>query len=328
MRGSSNRGRARYGVAVGLLALSLAAAGQLEAQRLTYSTGQPIYPAYEGWRELPDGTITLMFGYMNENWEETPQIPIGEDNFFSPGPADRGQPTYFLPRRNRFIFEVPVPPDFGDQELVWTVRFDGHEYKTYGTLREDYYVDNVVIMSETGALGAGTSSPEIRANQPPVIALETADRLTAKVGVPLSIIAKVTDDGQPPPEGFVGAEAPEPEATPLELLERVLDNDVGGSTVNKAVGLYFSWFVYRGGGDGVSFDPPQVKPWEDTRTHANSPWAPYWVPPELRNPSELPDDGRWVTEVTFKQPGTYVLRGRADDGGLYSDVELTVDVSQ
>jgi hypothetical protein len=311
---------------VGVLAgLGVGLAKDLEAQRLTYSEDQPLYPAYEGWRELPDGTITMMFGYMNENWDETPQIPVGEDNFFAPGPADRGQPTYFLPRRNRFMFEVPVPEDFGEQELVWTVRVNGEEHKAFGTLRQDYYVDNVVIMSETGALGAGTSSPEIRANVAPTIELETAERLTAKVGVPLTLVARVTDDGQPPPEGFVGAEAPEPDATPLELLERVLDNDVGGSTVNKAVGLHFTWFEYRGKGT-AEFDPPQIKPWEDTRTHANSPWAPYWVPPELRNPSELPEDGRWVSQVTFQEPGTYVLRGRADDGGLYSDVEVTVDV--
>jgi hypothetical protein len=33
-----------------------------------------------------------------------------------------------------------------------------------------------------------------------------------------------------------------------------------------------------------------------------------------------------VSEVTFAEPGTYILRGRADDGGLYSDVEVTVHV--
>jgi len=38
---------------------------------------------------------------MNRNWLEEVGVPIGEDNAFSPGPADRGQPTRFLPRRNR-----------------------------------------------------------------------------------------------------------------------------------------------------------------------------------------------------------------------------------
>jgi hypothetical protein len=30
--------------------------------------------------------------------------------------------------------------------------------------------------------------------------------------------------------------------------------------------------------------------------------------------------------VTFDEPGTYVLRGRADDGGLFADEEVIVRV--
>lgn len=301
---------------------------QGESQRLTHSQDQPLFPAYEGWTEGPDGARSFLFGYMNQNWEETLQIPVGADNHFSPGPPDRGQPTYFLPRRNRFVFEVPVPDDFGDdEELIWTVRANGEEYSAYATLRQDYYVDNVVIMSETGALGAGTSSPEIRANEPPTIELDGTTEREVRVGETVGLVAVVMDDGQPPAEGYRGATAPDPEATARELLERAMVQ-TRGSTVDKAVGLHFTWFVYRGPGDSVEFDPPQIKPWEDTRQFANSPWAPFWVPPELRKPSELPEDGRWRTEVTFREPGTYVLRGRADDGGLYSDIEVTIQVSR
>lgn len=305
---------------------SLAGAETADAQRLSYSRGQPVFPAYEGWRENPDGSISMLFGYMNENWEQEPTIPVGPDNMFSPGPADRGQPTRFLPRRNRFVFEVPVPADFGEQELVWTLRVNGQEHRAYGTLREDSYIDNVVIMSETGALGAGTSSPEIRANRPPVIELEGPTHRKARVGQPVTLVARVTDDGQPPAKGYGGITAPEPDATPRELLARALVPSTSGSTVNKAIGLHFTWFAYRGAGE-VALNPPQIKPWEDTRTFANSPWSRQWVPPGLRKPSELPEDGRWKADAIFSEPGTYVLRGRADDGGLYSDVEVTVEVA-
>ncbi len=74
------------------------------------------------------------------------------------------------------------------------------------------------------------------------------------------------------------------------------------------------------GWGGVAFSPLQVKVWEDTRTGANSPWAPLWVAPEV------PEDGRYEVQVTFDRPGTYVLRGRADDGGLYHDVVVTIVV--
>ena len=88
----------------------------------TYRSGQHVEPAFEGWRPNEDGTFNMMFGYMNENWEEEPGVEVGEDNYFSPGEADRGQPTHFLPRRNRFTFEVTVPADWGDRELVWTLK--------------------------------------------------------------------------------------------------------------------------------------------------------------------------------------------------------------
>jgi hypothetical protein len=269
----------------------------------------------------------MLFGYMNENWEQTPDVAVGSDNYFSPGSADQGQPTHFLPRRNRFVFKVPVPADFGeDDELVWTLRANGQEHKAYGTLREDLYVDNVVIMSETGALGAGTSSPEIRANQPPVVELEGPTERTARAGESLTLAAVVTDDGQPDRSSlrFFGRSSNDDEEdeppTPRELLQQALRQSTATVTVSKRLGLHFRWFVYRGPEDAAEFAPPQIKPWEDTRPFANSPWATAWQPPEP------PEDGRWVSEVTFSRPGTYVLRGRADDGGLYSDVEVTVRV--
>ena len=79
-------------------------------------------------------------------------MDIGENNFFSPGGADRGQPTHFLPRRNRFTFEVNVPADWGDRELVWELTVNGVTRRAYATLKDDYLVDNMVIASETGSL--------------------------------------------------------------------------------------------------------------------------------------------------------------------------------
>src|SRR5688572_1956559 len=118
-----------------ILALTAALAVQVvEAQRYTYSKGQPVFPAYEGWEENPDASFSLLFGYMNDNWEQTLDVPIGPDNSFSPGPADQGQPTHLLPRRNRFVFKVRVPADFAvDDEIVWTLRVNGQEHKAYGT---------------------------------------------------------------------------------------------------------------------------------------------------------------------------------------------------
>jgi hypothetical protein len=89
-----------------------AAGARLGAQSLSYTKGQNVAPAYEGWEQGADGAKYFLFGYMNRNWEEELDVPVGPDNGFSPGSPDQGQPTHFLPRRNRFIFRVKVPTGF------------------------------------------------------------------------------------------------------------------------------------------------------------------------------------------------------------------------
>jgi hypothetical protein len=287
----------------------------------TYQRGQHIEPAYEGWEQNADGTYNFLFGYHNENWDEELNIPVGENNFFSPGDADRAQPTHFLPRRNRFTFKVQVPADWGDKELAWTVRSPNGETRVaYATLAKDYIVDSVVIASETGSLGAGTSTPESRANTPPVVTIMGDNVRNARVGEPLVIRTQVQDDGLPKPRGDATASAFGAAATGAAGELRRFQRPPARITVGKTNGLFLSWNVYRGEGK-AEFFPPQSKPWEDTRASANSPWGAYWTPPPI------PADGIYETTVTFDEPGTYVLWGRADDGGLYHDQYITVNVN-
>lgn len=314
-------------VRIALSALLLLVTPTLQAQELSYLKGQTISTAYEGWIEKEDGSKAFLFGYFNRNWEETPDIPIGETNFFTPGPEDQGQPTRFLPRRNRYVFEVPVPEDFiENDELVWSLEVRGEVSKAYASLRPDYFLDNITIMSETGALGGGFSTPEIRANTPPEVELEgLTERIQTRVGEPVVLSVFVTDDGQPMSlRGFASSRENQPEYPIAEdgslILEEAMKRPSQG-TVGKQNGLHHSWFVYRGPeGGGATFDPPQTVVWEDVRPWTNSPWSNFWEPPEL------PDDDRWVARVSFDTPGTYVLRGRADDGGLWTDIDVVVEV--
>lgn len=304
---------------VGFALVMVMVASSANAAEPTYRKGQYIEPAYEGWQENEDGTFSFLFGYHNENWEDELDIPVGENNFFSPGVEDRGQPTHFLPRRNRFTFKVIVPADWGDRELAWTVTSNGVTKVAYATLARDYVVDNVVIASETGSLGAGTSSPESRSNLPPLVTVQ-GDRVgdqivrNIRVGETLNLLAHVEDDGLPKPRAVSAATPTGPTG-----LERYLRPPTR-ATVGKTNGLFLSWNVYRGEGS-VTFDPPQIKPWEDTRTSANSPWGALWTPPPV------PEDGMYSVNVSFDEPGTYVLWARADDGGLYHDQYVTVNVT-
>ncbi len=309
-----------------VMVLGLTTTREVSGQ-LAYQSGQNISPAYEGWIQNEDGSKTMVFGYMNRNWSEELGVPVGDDNFFSPGPRDRGQPTHFRPRRNRFVFMVTVPPDFTD-ELVWTLTTQGETEQAFGTLGIDQMLDNIVIASETGALGIGASNAEIRANTPPVITIEGGSEYRVRVGQSVELRVRMEDDGLAEArQSWIARQeraaqaAAQREGPPR--LSRAQLRPPTRITVQKAVWHHVAWFLYRADGDGLpTFDPPQVKTWEDTRSGGNSPWAPLWT----RTP--IPEDGVWRTTVTFDQPGTYILRARGDDGALYHDQDVTIVVSQ
>lgn len=312
---------------LGVAAAILIACQAASTQSLTYSRGQNVSPAFEGWEENPDGSFTMLFGYMNRNWEEEVDVPIGPDNNISPGPPDQGQPTHFLPRRNRFVFGVRVPADWGKKELVWTLTAKGKTERAYATLAPDAKVDNMVKASEMGALGAGFSNPTIRANKAPELTIDTGER-RAEVGKPLTIVAIAKDDGVPRPRYGPGSLAAERIAratnqTPPEVGTRTFDpatqRPPSQITVGSQTGLRHSCFVYRGAGR-VVFDPPQIKVWEDTRVGANSPWAPRWMAPAI------PPDNRYVVNIMFADPGTYTIRCLASDGALNTAKDIVVTV--
>lgn len=290
----------------------------IDAQMLSYLKGQNISPAFEGWEKNEDGSFNMLFGYMNRNWEEELDIPVGSANGFSPGDPDRGQPTHFLPRRNRFVFRVRVPADWGDKELVWTLTTAGKTERAYASLRPDYFVDDLVKASEQGALGAGVSTPEMRKNVAPTLKVDGSQTRTVGVDEPVRLTAWAFDDGQPPPRFGPGSKNE-------KYFNRIVDGTHPSQrppralTVGSQTGLRVSWYLYRGPAN-VVFDPEQTKVWEDTRAGANSPWAPRWIAPPI------PEDGLIETTVTFTKPGTYVIRCLASDGAVGADHDITFTV--
>ena len=90
-------------------------------------SGQSVTGAFEGWYPNPDGTFSLLMGYLNRNSMEVLDIPIGPKNRIEPGGPDQGQPTHFLQRRQWGVFRIVVPKDFGTKKLTWTIVANGHE---------------------------------------------------------------------------------------------------------------------------------------------------------------------------------------------------------
>jgi hypothetical protein len=271
----------------------------------SFSSGQNIAPVYEGWEQNADGSFTLVFGYFNRNWEEEIDLPIGADNTIDPGGSDQGQPTHFQPRRNRFVFRIPVAKDFGKKELVWTLTSHGKTERAYATLKPDYFIDDTVIMANNGAAGMGGTDSSLIGNKPPALKVNGEKRRTLKAGEPLALAVSATDDGIPKTRG----------------MPRLNPGFASRFTVDSATGLRVSWFVYRGVGP-VSFDPPQTKVWEDTRDGGGSPWSYGWRTPPI------PADNTWNVRATFREPGTYVLRCLAHDGGLATSEDITVVVTR
>ncbi len=302
--------------------------------RFTYSKGQPLAPAYEGWMPNEDGSYTLYFGYINTNWQQEFDIPVGPDNDIEPGGPDQGQPTHFYPRRNPFLFTIRVPKDFGTKEVIWTLKANGKSEKAYASLKTDYQIDKQVISTEVGG-DFGSLRDELRYNIPPELEVAGETQRTLKLGEALTLVALAGDpdnlpprrDGKPQPRhaGKPIEEADKAKAAAPARTANVANQSARPPTalvMESGPGLRLSWIVYRGNAAAVTFSPDQMKTWTDSRMWGNSPWSPPYAIPDP------PADGKWTTQVTFQEPGTYILRAVASDGSLFTYQNVTVTVTK
>ncbi len=163
--------------------------------RTQLARGQDVAPVFEGWEQNPDGSYNLVFGYLNRNYEEEVDLPVGPNNTIDiPGMAggsgDFGQPTHFYPRRQRFVFRVPVPANFDrNQRVVWTLVSQGKRNQAKGWLQPEWRIDDGVIAenSEGGV-------PD-RANRAPAISGPANMTVTLPESIELTAMAQ--DDGRP-----------------------------------------------------------------------------------------------------------------------------------
>jgi hypothetical protein len=276
-----------------LITAPLFAQSQSTELHIKFKSGQGVVPVYEGWERVPDGSFNMVFGYLNRNHVEELAIPVGAQNGFEPGPADRGQPTYFYPRENHFIFKVNVPKNWDPKkEVVWTITANGKTEAARATLLDVWEIDRKVEVSNNGG-GVQISNELIMRDQPPAVAVAPPGR--AKIATPLSLSAAVSDDGLPAPskprpprplEPTLRGAPPSPVNVPLPARPRAPQ------------GLSVLWLVYRGPA-AVAFEPDgYVKV----------------------------ADGKADVKATFTRPGTYTLRAFASDGLLRTPADVTVTV--
>jgi hypothetical protein len=211
-------------VLAGCVMFASRASGQMK-----YWSGQNVVPVFEGWERNADGSFNFVFGYFNRNYEETLDVLIGPDNNIEPGGPDQGQPTFFAPSRQKFLFRVKVPKDWpATKRLVWTLSMRGKTEKA-NAFRLPEWEMNSQVMALNGAGGGGGGTDEDY-NQPPVISFNGP--VSASFPESATVVASVTDDGIPKPR------PPRRGSPPRGPLLRV------------------AWLQYRGPvGGRISFSP-------------------------------------------------------------------------
>jgi hypothetical protein len=228
--------------AIAAFSAFLVIGGDARAQ-IHYATGQNVVPVFEGWERNGDGSFTFVFGYLNRNYEQEVDIPVGPDNRFEPGDVDQNQPAHFYPRRQQYVFRVRVPKDWGKKDLVWTLTSQGKIEKAYASLMPTWEIDVGTYQQNRG--GPGELGEE---DDPPSIRLEGAPQRSVAAGAPLALDAFVVDDGRPsnrPSQSGSNARVEGPLTQAMVRLDR-------------GVRLGVIWVVYRGDANAVTFEPRKI----------------------------------------------------------------------
>jgi len=244
-------------------------------------TGRQVVPFMEGWYDNGDGTYTISFGYLNRNLNEVIDIPIGERNRIEPAKYDGVQPTHFMGSRQRGMFAITLPAAERDQDVWWyLVDKRGNEYKVPGrTSASAYQLDWL---------------PRPHGSVPPLVWFDSerdafqgpegewsGDAITATVGRPVTVAVSTRDPSVRDPSDARFRE-------PLDV--RVI-------------------FSLYQGPEGAEVTLAR---------HASSPEpaAPAGGRGQAPDPGEVMLDGVSGTarvEVTFSQPGEYVILAQVDN---------------
>ena len=261
---------------------------------IKFAQGREVVPYLEGWIRMPDGSFDFVFGYYNRNTEQELVIPPGPDNMLSPGPADQGQPTYFMARRQYRIFRVKVPKDFGDKSLTWSLTANGRTEKVVAKLVPAYEKEEKFIaMNNQTTIIFGVDDP----NKPPSISVQPVAGAT--VNKPTTLTAIYTDDGLPKPRVINNDDPDRPtdqtvSEQPDPLARFKSQRNTSGTRV---IGPRVTWQIYRGTG--------RVR---------------------LERLLSQVVDGKSSVIANFSAPGEYTLIATAGDGKLNTAQRFTVNV--
>jgi hypothetical protein len=182
--------------AAGVLAGGILVSGQ-QIPEPRKAFGSSITGAFEGWYYNADGSRIWLLGYLNRNFGQALDVPIGLNNRIEPGGPDMGQPTHFLPGRNWGMFTVPVPKEFKETDkLTWTIVVNGQTMTIPFKVLPDYVVSpftDVAVKNTPPVIQFEQNGQTI---QGPIAIIDKALNRTASVGMPLELPLWATDDAK------------------------------------------------------------------------------------------------------------------------------------
>ena len=242
------------------------------------ASGESVAPFFNGWIRNSDDSVTLIFGFANQNREGVTDIPIGPNNRLEPVKYDGRQPTHFpVYQRRGFVgiqergaFAVVLPAEEAETEVTWTLTSGGQTWTVPGrTTATAYEMSN-------GERAQGSLKPAIRFSldgeeSTSVQGIYAAPKTTT-VGEPVTLSAFVQDRGNR-------------EAYPEN---KIMHYQVGTE-----------WLLHQGP-EGVApkFSNAVVTGRNRAREAGES------------------ASGDWTevtTQATFSEPGEYVIRLRVDN---------------
>lgn len=191
--------------------------------------GASITAAYEGWFDNADGTHNFLIGYLNRNFSQAVDVPIGPSNRIEPGGPDLGQPTHFLPGRQTGVFMITMPKEFGPKErLTWSITVNGQTTSIPFWMNPDYQVrpfTDIAVGNRPPQIKFDATGPVI---QGPIGMVAKGIARTATVSGGLALPVWASDDAK----YSSGSNAPQRNPPPAVILH---------------------WSKYRGPGT-VTFD--------------------------------------------------------------------------
>ena len=242
------------------------------------ASGESVAPFFNGWIRNYDDSVTLIFGFANQNREEVTDIPIGPNNRLEPNEYDGGQPTHFpVYQRRGFVgiqergaFAVVLPAEEAETEVTWTLTSGGQTWTVPGrTTSSAYEMSN-------GERAQGSLKPAIR------FSLDGAESTSVQgiYATPMS-----TTVGEP-----------------VTLSAYVQDRGNRGAYPENKIMLYqvgTEWLLHQGPeGAVLEFSNPVITGRDRAREAGES------------------ASGDWTevtTQATFSEPGDYVIRLRVDN---------------